>query len=275
MNAAGPLPRPRTAEGREGLARLVREPGAALIALDFDGTLSPIVDDPGEARAHPDVPLALTRLADVIGTLAIITGRPAQVAVQLGDLGQVPGLVVLGHYGSERWQDGALSAPPPEPGVAQARARLPKVLADARAPDGTWVEDKGSAVAVHTRQTSDPAAALEALSQPLENLASQVGLAVEPGRMVIELRPHGADKGAALNALVAERHPRTVMFCGDDLGDRPAFSAVHDLRQSGIAGINVLSGSAEVSALASLADLVVDGPAGVSALLLDLAAAVR
>ena len=56
------LPTPTTGAGRVGLAALLDHPGAALIGLDFDGTLAPIVPDPDAARAHPDVPLALARL---------------------------------------------------------------------------------------------------------------------------------------------------------------------------------------------------------------------
>jgi trehalose 6-phosphate phosphatase len=272
--AAGPgaLPRPHTAQGREGLAALLRDPAAALIALDFDGTLSPIVADPGAARAHPGAAAALGRLAAVVGTLAIITGRPAAAAVELGGFADVPGLIVLGHYGWERWHDGTLTSPPPPPGVAAARAELPAVLADAGAPAGTWIEDKGTAVAAHTRRAADPRAALEALRGPLSALAARTGLIVEPGRLVIELRPPGADKGNALNTLATERSPGSVMFCGDDLGDLAAFGAVRALRASGVPGFTVCSGSAETAReLAAQADLVVDGPDGVIALLNNLA----
>jgi trehalose 6-phosphate phosphatase len=64
------------------------------------------------------------------------------------------------------------------------------------------------------------------------------------------------------------------MYAGDDLGDRAAFLAVAGLRASGIPGLAVCSGSSEVTALAELADLVVDGPDGVVALLGSLAAAI-
>jgi trehalose 6-phosphate phosphatase len=63
------------------------------------------------------------------------------------------------------------------------------------------------------------------------------------------------------------------MYCGDDLGDVPAFEAIAGLRAEGVPGLAVCSGSAEVTALADLADLVVDGPDGVAALLGALAAA--
>jgi trehalose 6-phosphate phosphatase len=265
------LPEPATPEGRAGLAALLAEPGSALAALDFDGTLSPIVADPAQARALPAAVPALRRLSGVLGTLAVITGRPAAVAVDLGGFDQVPGLIVLGQYGLERWVDGQLTVPPPPPGVAAARAELPALLADAGAPDGVQTEDKGLAVAVHTRQAADPQATLDRLRGPLAGLADRHGLTVEPGRLVIELRPPGTDKGTALKNLVSERKSRAVMFCGDDLGDVAAFGAVRALRGSGIPGLTVCSGSAEVTALAESADLVVDGPGGIAALLTALA----
>jgi trehalose 6-phosphate phosphatase len=263
----GETPVARTAEGEAGLAAIRLDPGAALIATDFDGTLAPIVADPREARADPGAVAGLRGLAGVVGTLAVITGRPAREAVELGGFDGIPGLIVLGHYGGERWQEGALTAPDPPPGVAVARERLPQLLADAGAPEGTWVEDKGSAVAVHTRRTADPAAALAALTEPLAGLAGDAGLVVEPGRMVVELRAPGMDKGAALTALVAERRAGAVLFAGDDLGDLAAFGAVRALRGSGHPGVTVCSASGEVSALAAEADLVVDGPGGVAGLL--------
>jgi trehalose 6-phosphate phosphatase len=271
--AAAELPRPVTPEGRAGLAALLSSPGQALVALDFDGTLSPIVTDPAAARAHPGAVPALRKLASAVGTVAVITGRPAAVAAELGGFADVPGLIVLGHYGLERWADGRLVSPPPPPGVAAARAGLPAVLAAAGAAEGTRAEDKGLAVAVHTRQAADPQAALDRLRGPLADLAARHALTVEPGRMVIELRPQGMDKGSALLALVSERHSSSVMFCGDDLGDVAAFAAVGMLRRSGIPGLTVCSASAEVSVLADSADLVVDGPDGIVALLEALASA--
>jgi trehalose 6-phosphate phosphatase len=267
----GGLPVPRTGEGRAGLAAVRREPGTALVATDFDGTLSPIVADPRAAYAQPGAAQALRELSGRVGTLAVITGRPAGEAVELGGFGDVPGLIVLGHYGFERWQDGSLTSPPPPPGVEAARERLPGVLAGA--PEGTRVEDKGSALAVHTRGTADPEGALAALTEPLAGLAAATGLICEPGRLVIELRPPGMDKGAALTALAAERKSGAVMFAGDDLGDLAAFAAVRALREAGHPGLTVCSGSAEVTELAGGADLVVDGPGGVVALLGSLARA--
>ena len=265
------LPRPATPEGRAGLDALVADPRHALIAADFDGTLAPIVARPSDARAQPGALAALTALAGAVGTVAVITGRPAAEAVALGELGAIPGLIVLGHYGWQRWQDGRLTEAETPPAVEAARGALPGVLRQAGAPDGTWVEDKAHSVAVHTRGTADPEAALARLRDPLGDLAAGLGLAAEPGRFVIELRPPGADKGTALAGLAGERAARSVLYCGDDLGDLPAFAAVRALRAGGIPGCAVASASAESPQVAAEADLVVDGPDGIVALLAGIA----
>lgn len=298
-----PLPVPTTAIGRDGLECLLERPERALLALDFDGTLAPIVADPEQARAHPDVVPALVRLAPRLRSLAVITGRPAEKAVRYGGFAQVVGLerlVVLGGYGAERWEasTGELTAPPPAPGVVAARRELPEVIAQALSeapqslsgvegagdptPAGTpagdgagvhnvWIEDKERAVAVHTRRARDPQGALEALRPALHALATRHDLIVEPGRLVLELRPPGMDKGVALLDHAEEVDARTVVYCGDDLGDLEAFSAVNLLRMQGSEGLLVCSGSNEVTELARQADVVVDGPEGVAALLTALA----
>ncbi|MPY63954.1 trehalose-phosphatase [Streptomyces spongiae] len=278
----GTWPRPATPvtpAGRDGLDAILAHPGRTVVALDFDGTLAPIVPDPEQARAHPEAVPALAALAPKIASVAVITGRPAGVAVQHGGFSGVDGLehlVVLGHYGAERWDavTGTVTAPPPHPGVAAVRAELPGVLDQASAGEGTWIEEKGRAVAVHTRRAADPQAAFEALRGPLTALAARHGLVVEPGRMVLELRPPGVDKGVALREYVREIGAEAVLYAGDDLGDLPAFTAVEELRAEGMPGFLVCSGSNEVTALAERADVVVDGPAGVVRLLGGLATAI-
>jgi trehalose 6-phosphate phosphatase len=235
----------------------------AVVGVDFDGTLAPIVADPADARAHPGAAAELRRLAAPLRAVVVITGRSAADAVALGGFDDVPGLVVLGQYGRERWENGELHTPTAHPGVAEARDKLPRILAAARAPAGVTIEDKGGAVAVHTRQAAEPQVALERLRGVLAALAERTGLALEPGRLVLELRPPGVDKGSALRAFVAETGARSVLYVGDDLGDLAAFDAVEALRKEGIPGVTVCSGSDEVSALAERADLVVDGPDGV------------
>lgn len=271
------LPTPATQAGRDGLQALLAKPHTAVIGLDFDGTLAPIVADPEQARAHPDTVPVLAALAPKVASVAVITGRPAEVAVRYGGFAGVPGLehlVVLGHYGAERWdaRTGTVNAPAPHPGVAAVRAELPGVLDGIGAWHGTWIEEKGRAVAVHTRRAEDPQAAFEALREPLTDLATRHGLIVEPGRLVLELRPPGMDKGVALADYLRETGAQSVLYAGDDLGDLPAFAAVEKLRSDGLPGLLVCSGNDEVTELRERADLVVDGAAGVVGLLSALAA---
>ncbi|MFF8192462.1 trehalose-phosphatase [Streptomyces bobili] len=266
------LPTPTTPRGREALAAILAKPRGAVIGLDFDGTLAPIVENPEDARAHPEALPVLAELAPKVASIAVVTGRPAEVAVRNGGFAGAAGLerlAVLGHYGAERWdaRTGTVSAPAPHPGVAAVRAGLPAVLEAAGAGPGIWVEEKGRAVAVHTRRAQDPQAAFEALRRPLAELAARHGLIVEPGRMVLELRPPGMDKGVALTEYVRETGAEAVLYAGDDLGDLPAFAAVEKLRSEGVPGLLVASGSSEVTELSARADLVVDGPAGVVGLL--------
>jgi trehalose 6-phosphate phosphatase len=264
------LPTAASDAGQAALDALRTSLDGALLVFDFDGTLAPIVPDPDSARAHPEVPGLLASLASGGARIAVLTGRPAALAVRYGSLDAVPGLVVLGHYGAERWQDGAVTAAPVPAGVESVRRQLPDLLAEVGAPEGTYIEDKGRAVAVHTRRSTDPQGGFDLLQPALAELADETGLVLEPGRLVLELRPGGGDKGAALYELVAEVGPRVLLFAGDDLGDLPAFDTVDALRAQGQPALLVCSSSVEVTALAERADVVVDGPGGVVDLLRSL-----
>lgn len=273
------LSEPRTPQGRLGLETLVASPGRALVAFDYDGTLAPIVEDPTQAIPQPGIVEALGKLAERVGLVAIITGRPAHLAVDLAGLNGAPGLsdvVVVGHYGMQRWdaRTEVLQTAEAPPGIDRVRRELPSLLESLGLADAD-IEDKGLSIAVHVRRLPDPQHAFDVIRQPLAELAERVDLAAEPGRFVMELRPRGMHKGQALRQLAAEFSARSVMFTGDDLGDLAAFAEVRRLRETGVAGLAVCSGSAEVTELAEQADLVVDGPPGVAALIESLASAIR
>lgn len=276
-----PLPLPATPQGRTGLDALLAAPREAVVVLDFDGTLAPIVPDPARARAHPGAVEALAALAPSLGSVVVLTGRPAATAVEYGGFAGVAGLdrlVVLGHYGAERWDaaTGELDSPGDHPGVGAARAELPELLGRSTAPEGTWIEDKGGrAVAVHTRRAADPRAAFDALRDPLAELAGRHGLLLEPGSMVLELRPPGMDKGVALTAYLRAVNASAVLYAGDDLGDLAAYDAVDRLRAQGLPGVLVASAATDVPALSARADLVLQGPEAVVGLLDALARHLR
>ena len=127
---------------------------------------------------------------------------------------------------------------------------------------------------MHTRRAADPDAALAGLRGPLEALADRTGLALEPGRRVIELRPPGMDKGVALTDLARERGARSILFFGDDLGDLAAFAAVRTLRTQETPGATVVSSAPESELPKDEGDFTVDGPDGVAGFLSALADAV-
>lgn len=273
-----PLPVLATAAGRTGWEAIVAEPSSAVVVSDFDGTLSPLVDDPATARAAHGALPALARLSQSVRQVALLTGRPALVVTELSGVNRHPGLerlIVLGHYGLERYEvaTGRVSSLDIPPGVAQARARLPEVVAAAGQADA-YIEDKGSSLAVHTRRMADPQQALEALREPLAALAEQTALRLEPGNLVLELRPPGVDKGTALRDLVAQTGASALLYAGDDLGDLAAYDAAEELRTQGLSAVLVATRSSGVDRLAERADVVVDDPDGVVTVLTALADAI-
>jgi len=267
------VPEPTTEAGRAGLAAILADPARAVIAVDFDGTLAPIVTLPEDARPAPGALDALRALCDRVGAVAVVTGRAAGEVVAIGGLDAVPHLRVLGHYGLEEWYDGELRSPDPLPAIDEARMRLRPMLA--HAPPGVHVEDKRHSLVVHTRPAADPAGALGRLTPALERLAEELGLEAVPARMVLELRPAGVDKGVAVRRLIEECGGSAVLYLGDDLGDLAAFAAVEEARAGGVAGLTVASVDPALddapADLAARADLVVGGPAAVVDLLTALA----
>lgn len=265
-----------SASGEDRYAALVRAARESVIGLDLDGTLSPIVDDPTQARIHPDAAEVLTDLAAQVAAIAIITGRPAQQALSLGGLDDVgesvaqlgKELFLFGQYGNERWSSTSrrIISPRPPHGLDSFLAGLPVVLQRVDATEA-YVEEKGLAVAVHTRRLPDPQDAFNRLLAPISELAETNALVVEPGRSVIEVRAPGTHKGDAVHLAATENDARGFLFAGDDLGDLEAFSAVDDLRRTGLATLLVCSSSDEHDALLARADVAVEGPDGVLALL--------
>jgi trehalose 6-phosphate phosphatase len=205
----------------------------------------------------------------------VITGRPVRTVVRLGRFREVAGLrsmIVLGQYGVERWNaaDDEYLFPPAPPQINAVAEELPKILDSLDLADAK-IEDKGRAIAVHTRSLPDPKGALAKLADPLDDLAARQGLVSTPGKYVWEIRAPGMDKGAALRAIIKETAARQVIFAGDDLGDLPAFRAVRELATAGVMGLLICSASTEEDALTGLSDVIVDGPAGLAEWLTELA----
>ncbi|MBJ7358127.1 trehalose-phosphatase [Nocardioides sp.] len=268
-------------EGEQKYAALVRASADAVVGLDFDGTLAPIVDDPELAHIHEDAAEVLVGLALQVRAVAVITGRPARQALDLGGLEAVGNaigdagkeLFVFGQYGNERWSstNRRVISPRPPTGLATFLRDLPRFLRRAGAEDA-HVEEKGLAVAIHTRRMRDPERATEVLLPLLRDLAGSHDLVVEPGRNVVEVRSAGMHKGLAVEKIASEVEAGAFCFIGDDLGDVEAFDAVTAMSKNGMPTLLVCSASDEQAALVPLSDLVVHGPDGVMAFLRQLTA---
>jgi trehalose 6-phosphate phosphatase len=260
---------------------LVAAAPGLIVASDFDGTLSPIVEDPTRAHIHPEAGEVLVALAEKVLAIAVVTGRPARQVLDLGGLEEVGDAIaalgkelhVFGQYGNERWSSSqrTIVGPRPPQGLATFLRDLPRTLRAADAADA-WVEEKGLAVAVHTRRLPDPRGAFERLLPVLREQAEAHDLIVEPGRNVVEVRSDGMDKGLVVDRLITRLDAKGFLFAGDDLGDVDAFETVAAYAEEGLPTLLVCSASEEQSALADLADVVVPGPDGVIELLRRLAA---
>ena len=271
----------RSPEAEERYAALVAAASRTVVGLDFDGTLSPIVDDPAEAHIHPEAGEVLASLADAVAAVAVITGRPARQALALGGLDEVGNAIgdagkelhLYGQYGFERWTSThrRIVSPRPPQGLSTFLGSLASTVRQADAADA-HVEEKGLAVAIHTRRLPDAAAAYQRLLPVLREQAERYGLVLEPGRHVIEVRSPGMDKGHVVRTLVDQLDAGGFLFAGDDLGDVEAFQAVAALREQGMPTLLVCSLSDEESALLELADVAVKGPDGVLDLLRRLTA---
>ncbi|HXY94350.1 MAG TPA: trehalose-phosphatase [Acidimicrobiia bacterium] len=248
------------------LEPLADDPRHSVLLVDFDGSLAPIVADPASARPLPAARDALAALVPFLGRVAVVSGRP--VAFLVDALG-LDGVVYAGLYGLERLVDGEVAVDPRAEPWLDVMAQVAED-ADAAFPD-LLVEHKGRvAVTIHWRS---------ALSLAAEARAFAAGLArrydLDPpllGRMAVELRPPvPVDKGTVTAELA--RGAAVAVFAGDDAGDLAAFDVLANLAASGAVGHGVRIGVRSDEAPPGIfdADIVVDGPAGLAAVLRDVA----
>lgn len=203
--------------------------GAALF-LDLDGTLLDLIDRPDEVAADDELVALLARLGVTLeGRLAVVSGRSlAQLDRILG--AAAAELALSGSHGSEqRWQ--GVEAHPHRPAsLNEAAERMRPLAAEL---DGVLVEEKSFGVALHYRMAPH---AEERACALVETLAREFGLLVQQGKMMVELRVPGGDKGKAIAALMRQPTMRgsVPVFAGDDLTDEPGFEIAAELGGCGI-----------------------------------------
>jgi trehalose 6-phosphate phosphatase len=226
------------------------------VFTDFDGTLAPIVDDPGAAEPEPRASEVLGRLAQRFARVGVVSGRPlAFLESHLAGLG----LVLSGLYGLETLVDGELV---PDEEAERWRPAVEEVAADGerQLPQEVLVERKGLSVAVHFRTAPHM---VDTARRWAEEQASRSGLALSPGRMSFELRPPvERSKGTSIAAMAEGL--RVACFVGDDTGDLSGFDALDRIQAAGGHTLRVGVDSDEAPReLLERADLVVDGPSEV------------
>lgn len=181
---------------------------------------------PEDARLDPVIEPLLPRLKDAVGWLVVISGRDRMF---LED--RVKGLLTIGSYGLELPKELAAPGLPGTFPAALVRGRLELARAELEAAlvPGSRLEVKPWGLALHYRGAG-PGFDEPAARRLAENVAERNELVVQPGRLVMELKPReGVDKGWALALTAARLQPSAVVFIGDDLGDVPAWEATRQL----------------------------------------------
>ena len=249
-------------ERSEALAPFLADPQGAAVLVDFDGTLSPIVEDPAAARPLPGVAAALRALAARYARVAVVSGRPCAFLEH-----HLPAEVDLsGLYGLEWRHDGRRGEHPEavrwRPVVDDAAARARRDL-----PDEVDVEHKGLSLTLHVRRHPERTGEAKAWADATAEVA---GLEVRPAKRSVELHPPvTVDKGTVVDGVIGQL--RTACFVGDDVGDLPAFDALGRLAHRGGHAVCVVVETPEVTpAVLARGDLVVPGPQGALELLQDL-----
>ncbi len=248
------------------VARVLGLPRPLLIALDVDGTLAPIVEDPEAARVPRHTRALLRRLSSARRVhVALVTGRSAS------SLRKVVGSI-------EAWravEHGRVIVPPGrsvprddlDPAARERLASFERWAREHVVPHGGRLETKRASRAVHVRSLAarDPDEAARLLRAAAIR-ARKIGLSPRPGRAVLEAEAAPGDKGEALDAIRFATRAQGVFYAGDDVTDRPAIR-----RAVRLGGIGVFVRSEERPRAPRGATAAVAGPEGMAELLEELA----
>jgi trehalose 6-phosphate phosphatase len=238
---------------------LLDDPDSAALITDVDGTLCRIVGRPERAVVPARARAALETLAERLGVVACVSGRPVEVVSRMVD---VPALTYIGNHGLEVIEaDGSTRTElePDEVGLTAEFIRQndnPFWVAA-----GIRVEDKGPIQALHWRGADDRT---EQTVREIAEQAEAAGLDIHWGRKVMEVRPPGMrGKAGAVESLLEGRRARTVVFAGDDRTDLEAAVRLREMDRAGEIERLILVAVASDEGpeeLVEIADLVVDDP---------------
>lgn len=230
-----------------GALAALAETERLLVALDFDGTLAPLVDDPLSSRALPDARDAVLALEALPETrVAIITGRDlATLSIIFPESDR---LLRVGSHGAEYRLDGDESVPtsPTQRAIVAALAeRFEAMIADT---PGAFVEVKPGGLSVHTRRAG--LAAETEIFSTIRNwvAANSRGLFERSGKNVLEYVLAENDKGTGIDRVRERVQPTATLYAGDDVTDEAAFLRL------GSGDLSVHVGEGPTAAVANVAD---------------------
>jgi trehalose 6-phosphate phosphatase len=194
--------------------------------LDADGTLLELVDDPSAVELDPEVLESLARIdRESGGAIALVSGRPLEQIDRIFAPLRFP---AAGLHGYERRnRSGRVTRSDLDPGaLAPVRARFERFVAEH---PGSLLEDKILSLALHYRRAPEAAGDAGTLARGLA-AALPGGFRLQPGKMVLEVKPGGATKGTAIAEFMAEApfRGRVPVFVGDDATDEDGFRFVNE-----------------------------------------------
>jgi trehalose 6-phosphate phosphatase len=247
------------------LAPLREDPSRSAILTDVDGTIAPIVTEPGDAQVPESTRALLAALAERYALVACISGRRALDARRIVGLDQ---LAYSGNHGFELILPGDDEVRP-DPSLDGHEGDASRFVAGLDRSElervGIRTEDKGAIVGLHWRGAENEGAA-ESLAHEIASEAEWQGLVPHRGRKVLEIRPNVAvNKGIAVAALIPARPVDAALYGGDDRTDVDAFTALRTLKEDGQLQTAVCIGVASEESppeVSREADLTVPGPEG-------------
>jgi trehalose 6-phosphate phosphatase len=194
-----------------------------LVAMDFDGTMAPIVGHADDARPLPRSAAAFAGLAVLPRTTtALISGR---ALASLRAVASPPvNTLLIGSHGAEAWlgpgSTGLTLDPEQKALLAEVRAVLADIVKEA---PGTMLEDKPAGVVLHTRLAPDDVAD-DAVAAARSVLQDRKGVFLKDGKRVLETSVVNASKGEGVTFLRQITGATGVLFAGDDTTDEDALA---------------------------------------------------
>ncbi|KQQ86513.1 trehalose-phosphatase [Pseudarthrobacter sp. SL88] len=211
-----------TPELREAV-RTIASTDQLLVAMDFDGTMAPIVPHADDARPLPRAAAAFAGLAALPRTTtALISGRA--LASLRGVASPPAESLLIGSHGAEAWLGPGSAGLELDEDQRTLLAEVRGVLAEiAGEAPGTMLEDKPAGVVLHTRQAADDVAE-DAVAAARSLLEDRKGVFLKNGKRVLETSVVHASKGEAVAFLRQAAGATAVLFAGDDTTDEDAFA---------------------------------------------------